>query len=798
MSSISDRPTIRDGMEGSSAARVAAAIMLAASGAASAATLYVDDGAPAGGDGTSWASAYRFLQDALTDATGGGIDEIRVGEGIQRPDRSNAVPGGTGSRLASFQLVNGVAVRGGYAGFGAASPDDRDVTVYATVLSGDLAGDDGPGFAGNAENARHVTTGNGTNATALLDGVTVIGGNAVGGSGNDRFGGGMLNISGAPTITDCIFTANRAEFGGGLYSQGAAAAITFVRTAFVANAATQQGGGLYTNTSGTGSTFESCRILGNQSGVVAGGVYFRGQGRLTNCLISGNASTGDGGGLYVIFGFPVVTNCTIASNSAPMGGGIVNECSGSSCSDSTIRNTIAWGNAPDNIRPVNDLATVSNSLIEGGWLGTGSANLSSDPLFAGLAGADLTIGTLDDDGSLTAASPAIDAGSDAFVPLGIGTDLEGGPRIVAGTSSGTPTVDIGAVEFAPSPAPTADAAVEQLTDIGTEALVRLDGSASSDPDDAVGDLTFEWTVDDDVVCSGDFATCATIEVLLAFGAHDVTLRVTDPEGSFDELTSTVVLDPAQLSVFEPQKAKVAFASGTFKMDGEIGLPFGVNYTEVGPVVAVELLTAGAELLPGGLVVLPLEITGARDEKWRFRDDAATLGIRRLDVDWSGARFHYDDHATDVTLKSSLISTTETVITVNYKMNRIGGAFAVDFGGLATLTVDAAGVASADVPLEVEKPGHKVTLTLPFPITDETVITISGAQSAVIDAGDHLKSSIGRFHLVAEFDAGTFPAGSATEPRTIEATLLVGAVGYPGFAALGPAEIEVVGDKWSAR
>ncbi|MEE9129337.1 MAG: hypothetical protein V3T84_04915 [Phycisphaerales bacterium] len=33
--------------------------------------LYVDDDAPPGGDGTSWNTAYRFLQDAMTDAGGG-------------------------------------------------------------------------------------------------------------------------------------------------------------------------------------------------------------------------------------------------------------------------------------------------------------------------------------------------------------------------------------------------------------------------------------------------------------------------------------------------------------------------------------------------------------------------------------------------------------------------------------------------------------------------------------------------------------------------------------------------------
>ena len=55
--------------------------------------LYVDDDAPFGGDGTSWDTAYRFLQDAMTDAGRGGIAEIRVGQGTYKPDRDEANSG---------------------------------------------------------------------------------------------------------------------------------------------------------------------------------------------------------------------------------------------------------------------------------------------------------------------------------------------------------------------------------------------------------------------------------------------------------------------------------------------------------------------------------------------------------------------------------------------------------------------------------------------------------------------------------------------------------------------------------
>ncbi len=49
--------------------------------------LYVDDDADLGGDGLSWDTAYRFLQDALADAAASGeITEIRVDPDEAFPD----------------------------------------------------------------------------------------------------------------------------------------------------------------------------------------------------------------------------------------------------------------------------------------------------------------------------------------------------------------------------------------------------------------------------------------------------------------------------------------------------------------------------------------------------------------------------------------------------------------------------------------------------------------------------------------------------------------------------------------
>ena len=77
--------------------------------------IYVDDDANAPGDGKSWATAYRYLQDALADAKATDKPvEIRVAQGLYKPDeRANQTAG-----EREFQLISGVALQGGYAGLG--------------------------------------------------------------------------------------------------------------------------------------------------------------------------------------------------------------------------------------------------------------------------------------------------------------------------------------------------------------------------------------------------------------------------------------------------------------------------------------------------------------------------------------------------------------------------------------------------------------------------------------------------------------------------------------------------------
>ncbi len=61
------------------------AVTLLAVSSAQADTIFVDDDAPLGGDGLSWATAYRFLQDALDTASNHGRRRYRWVDRATRP-----------------------------------------------------------------------------------------------------------------------------------------------------------------------------------------------------------------------------------------------------------------------------------------------------------------------------------------------------------------------------------------------------------------------------------------------------------------------------------------------------------------------------------------------------------------------------------------------------------------------------------------------------------------------------------------------------------------------------------------
>ena len=358
--------------------------------------IYVDDDAATGGDGLSWATPYKYLQDALSEAAGDpGVTQIRVAGGTHYPDLDERGQVSPGDRTATFHLRNNLTISGGYRGCpggncGRGDPDERDINLYESILSGDVIGDDSgpPDDFSHVDNSFHVVTGSGIDATAILDGFTITGGNADGPSPHDN-GGGMLNDgSGSPMVIHCTFSGNAANDGGGMYNDGGSATVI------------------------------NCTFTGNVASFGGGVLNDRGDPTFDNCIFSDNAAGAIGGGMYNSNSSSTLTNCTIERNSAANGGGIFNQDS-----DLILTNCVLWGDSPDEILTgAGSTATVTYSCVQDADPGDGVAypgqgNIDHDPLFV-----PGPLGCLYLSQAASAQpidSPCVDAGSDSAAILGL-------------------------------------------------------------------------------------------------------------------------------------------------------------------------------------------------------------------------------------------------------------------------------------------------------------------------------------------------------------------------------------------
>lgn len=336
--------------------------------------IYVDMSATGANNGLSWTNAFTKLQDAITTAQDG--DEIWVADGTYRP----ALP--SSSRTNTFQLKNGVEIYGGFQGT-EASRAQRQWETYHSILNGDLNYNDS-GLANLDDNSYHVVTATGTNASAVLDGFFITGGNANGSDPSDR-GGGITNVGGSPTLRNLVILGNHALHGAGMNNRENAAPmlshITFkdnsaasfgggmtnsyslpvlINVDFIRNTA-PGGGGL--NNDASSHTLINVRFYGNSANYGGGMNNFNSNPNLTNVLFVGNVAAVGGGGFASENGCPVLVNSTFGWNSAPDGGGILQR---PSCGP-TITNSILWGNGSSQISGTS--VAISYSLVEGGYPG---------------------------------------------------------------------------------------------------------------------------------------------------------------------------------------------------------------------------------------------------------------------------------------------------------------------------------------------------------------------------------------------------------------------------------------------
>ncbi len=322
--------------------------------------LYVDANILNGNDGTTWAKAYKNLEDALHVAWKcPNIQKIYVASGTYKPTRklyqmSSNRKGleviTTDPRDVTFHVRPGLEIQGGYPTGGGI----QNIPLNPTILSGDI------GVAGNTDNAYHVVFADSvyhwgtTNIATKINGFTISDGNANGTSNILLYGNAYIyQNSGAAILTrncnriisNCTITNNNASFGAGIFTSDFNC--TLSNNLFLNNVAVTSGGAIYTEcktNSIKNNTFT------NNNATYAGGIYTYPSVASTNSTISdnifnNNSVTGFGGALFIekstnYYSTNVIKNNTFTGNNATVSGGAYY----ANYSDNTISNNIFIGN----------------------------------------------------------------------------------------------------------------------------------------------------------------------------------------------------------------------------------------------------------------------------------------------------------------------------------------------------------------------------------------------------------------------------------------------------------------------
>jgi|GEM_PF-3430002 len=305
--------------------------------------LFVDQSATGANDGSDWQNAFNDLQDALDKAgePGNQTTEIWIAKGVYHPDR------GTGDRDATFQLVDGVTLYGGFAG-GELLRSQRDPTLNETILCGDLLNDDALGLFDQAgfdacrsshtvpsgcepfdfdgdgniddddealgrkitDNTNRVVTAGEDVITGGLDGLTIRRAYEI--RNSPTVGSGISN-AGRLRISHCVITGNYSIGAYGTFGSTVSSLFTITDTTFRENLS-----GAF-NDGGARADLINCTFIGNR-----GGISLKDNSTARNCLFQNNTVVDKGGALFVWGAQPVpIINCTFEGNHSDFRGGAV-------------------------------------------------------------------------------------------------------------------------------------------------------------------------------------------------------------------------------------------------------------------------------------------------------------------------------------------------------------------------------------------------------------------------------------------------------------------------------------------
>ena len=345
---------------------------------------YVMEQAQGTGDGSSWANASADLQKMIDELAQNNPQnlpgEVWVAAGIYKP-QSQLISGTAYS--ASFRMRDGVSVYGGFKGTETSKQERKKGTMpwdFTNVTILEAAYYDHANLEWNnnkwtlTSDSRHVVwfapMANEADftRTTMLDGVTVQGGYAQGGTGLDDFktdrGAGVYMDGSNAYLTNCIVKENYATGnGGGVYLRNGRVETSLIYN----NNADADGGAVYVDNRGL--VLRS--MLANNSAHNGAGAYLHNEVEalndhpeyliLSTCVVSNNTMSGNGA-IYCDKGGVLMQN-TITNNNCV------------TATDATDSNASQTGGIY-----VDEYALVVNSVIWNNQMGkTGGTNI---PMYA--------------------------------------------------------------------------------------------------------------------------------------------------------------------------------------------------------------------------------------------------------------------------------------------------------------------------------------------------------------------------------------------------------------------------------
>ena len=350
--------------------------------------------------------------------------------------------------------------------------------------------------------------------------------------GSGIFNDASSGKTGTLSLTNSSVSGNTANSGGGIYNKGGTLRLT---NSTVSGNSAKFGGGIFNGDDGS---------------------YFSGSATLTNSTISGNTALEDGGAIYndsAYVGNNILTliNTTINHNTADSdgdgtgnGGGIFNN--DRPVSNVNVSNTIIAGNF-DNSKSGDINPDVRGGVIDSGnnLIGnnTGSSNFTTSTL-VGTSASPINpkLGLLQNNGGATlthallAGSPAINAGKNSLVSIGITTDQRGAGfnRVFDGV------IDIGAYEVQPpttKPPVNTDTVVTNANDSGAgslrQAILNANATVGADTITFAGVFT-DATPDIITLTSGKLTITHDLTIL-GTGASKLTISGNNVSGVFEIL-----------------------------------------------------------------------------------------------------------------------------------------------------------------------------------------------------------------------------------------------------------------------